>query len=850
MFAVSAGSRGRGHRWLAPLAVGIVTGLVTFGALTSLGAAATPAHAAEPESSAVTITARDQDPDIDTAPMPDLAVTVSQTKNLVSQGIRITWTGGKKSTPPSAGGNGGENFLQIFMCWGDDPADSNRPDRTTCAYGGTGAVGSTRDAYRNLTLAEIPAEDQRYSAANVVSFLPPYTSIPFVSRKGTTVTSIGKNASGVNVIDDTVNVNSNQFFTAYSTNEIPWAGSGNDGTGAVSFEVQTAVQSDGLGCGSPVTTGGVTTGESCWLVALPRGTSDNGATNITQSGLFIDSWRHALAVKLEFLPVGVSCPTGQAERQLQGSELASFAVASWQPVVCNAQGGSVYSLITSAESDATVAAATMTDAPLALTSYPLRADDTDPLQYAPVALTGVSISIAIDRFPDPNDKNLSQAYQDAARTPFTSINLTPRLLAKLLSYSYRSSLPTGAPATHLAADNPFNITQDPDFLAVNDAEWKAQVLNGPTIADIIVPQGRSDAARAVWAYIRSDQDARDFLASKPDPWGMIVNPYYSTSASVNPNGVAFSLEREDFPKADPVEVTPANQGPINLITWRPYASDLGSVAYLTLRGDGQGPGPWDSNAIPPKYTKAARMLPGAQRVIGLTSAAAAVRYEVVTASLRNPAGAFVAASDESFAAAAAAMTPAAPTGRILVLDNSSKEAKSAASAYPLTMPVYAAINPVTTSQSLRAAYADFIRYAVSSAAQTPGADLGQLPAGYAPLPACWVSTATSVSAAIAAGTAPTTQAPPTQTSSQVVSVGGTSSGSGPAATAVTSAPGTTLAPVAAPAAAGSPAAALSGGTTPDDPETIPAAYAVPSGAAAAVLAGLGVPVIGRLRRRL
>ncbi|MGS8556520.1 hypothetical protein ACFKP0_25215, partial [Salmonella enterica subsp. enterica serovar Soahanina] len=85
-------------------------------------------------SSAVTITSAQQDPDVANAPMPDLAVTISQTQNLTSQGIRLTWTGGKKSIAPSAGGNGGENFLQIFMCWGDDPTDTSRPDRTTCEY--------------------------------------------------------------------------------------------------------------------------------------------------------------------------------------------------------------------------------------------------------------------------------------------------------------------------------------------------------------------------------------------------------------------------------------------------------------------------------------------------------------------------------------------------------------------------------------------------------------------------------------------------------------------------------------------------------------------------------------------
>jgi hypothetical protein len=849
--------RQRRQRWIASVAVGLICGLVAFGATTAIGiAAAPPAHAATDTSSAVTITSAQQDPDVANAPMPDLAVTISQTQNLTSQGIRLTWTGGKKSIAPSAGGNGGENFLQIFMCWGDDPTDTSRPDRTTCEYGGTGAVGATRDAYRSTALADIPTEDQPYSAASKVSFLPPYTAIPFVARNGARVDGVKVDpATKANVIDTSVDVNNNQFFTSYTTNEIPWAGSGNDGKGSVSFEVQTAVQSDALGCGSAVTTGSVTTGASCWLVVLPRGTSDNGSVNITQSGLFIDSWRHALAVKLGFTPVGSRCPIGQTEKQVQGSELAALAVNSWQPVVCTQAGGSVYSLITGAESDAVANAATTTDAPLALTSYPLTTDGStpDPLQYAPVALTGLSVSIAIDRFPNPLDKTVPQQYVDAARTPFTSINLTPRLLAKLLTNSYLSSLPTGADTKYLTGNHPYNITQDEDFLAVNDPEWRSQALNGAPIADIIVPQGRSDAARAIWAYIASDPSARDFLASKPDPWGMVVNPYYSTDPTINPTKAAFSLDREDFPKADPVEYDPPNQDPINVITWRPYASDLTSVAYLTLRGDGQGPGPWDPNSVPPKYTKVPRMLPGSQRLIGLTTASAADRYQVVTASLLNAAGKFVAPTTAGMTAAAAAMTSPSSGSRVLQLDQTSTAAKAAADAYPLTMPVYAANNPVITSPALRSAYASLITFAVSPAAQTPGTSVGALPDGFAPLPAAWISTATAAATAIQNGTAP---AVPSSTTTPAPSYVGSqpnvyNNSSGPTLGS-TSTSSTTdgAAPAPVPSASGSPSGALAATTTPADPAVGGIAAAVPASLAGGLACAFAFPILGRFRRRL
>jgi hypothetical protein len=55
-------------------------------------------------------------------------------------------------------------------------------------------------------------------------------------------------------------------------------------------------------------------------------------------------------------------------------------------------------------------------------------------------------------------------------------------------------------------------------------------------------------------------------------------------------------------------------------------------------------------------------------------------------------------------------------------------------AYPLTMLTYAAAMPGNLDARARADYANFVDYAVGPG-QTPGLDFGQLPPGYAPLPA-------------------------------------------------------------------------------------------------------------------
>ncbi|MCL1897465.1 MAG: hypothetical protein FWG16_01380, partial [Micrococcales bacterium] len=54
-----------------------------------------PAGAA-PASTAKTVTAAAYDPDYQNAPFPDLAVTVSQTTDLMAQGIQVRWGGGKQ----------------------------------------------------------------------------------------------------------------------------------------------------------------------------------------------------------------------------------------------------------------------------------------------------------------------------------------------------------------------------------------------------------------------------------------------------------------------------------------------------------------------------------------------------------------------------------------------------------------------------------------------------------------------------------------------------------------------------------------------------------------------------------
>ncbi|HEY3546081.1 MAG TPA: hypothetical protein VGK17_08305 [Propionicimonas sp.] len=814
------------------LAVVAVATLAPLGALAALDA---PLAHAEATSSAKTVRASTYDPDAANSPFPDLKVTVSQTEGLIQQGIKLSWTGGKKSTVPNQQ-TGGENFLQVAQCWGDEAgSNGTRPDRTTCQYGGFNLPGATRYSNRGSD-TEVSPEDSAYNAVGAGWWEPSMTAIPFTSATGVTIASV----VGGKRVPNAPDLDSNEFFTKYTTNEVTWAGSGADGSGSVSFELQTVQQAPGLGCGTPVTSGTTVTGKPCWLVLIPRGTTDASGVGNTQSGLLWETWKHHVAFKLNFKPTGVHCAIGAAERQLSGSELISGAVGQWQPRLCNSANGAVYSLLTGPESDAALAANGTATAPMAMTSRALSVTDvTDNLRYAPVALSGLSIAFAIDRQARISGGAVPDDVQARERQALTSLRLTPRLVAKLLTASYTDALPQAAEASYLTGGR--NITRDPDFLAVNDHEWSYMSITSVGVSDLLTPLGRSDAAVAIWTYIMADADARNFMSGKADPWGMKINPNYSTNKSVNPTGTGLALPRDDFPKADPIEYpgTDSNNhlDAVNLVTWRPYTSSLDMSGYLVLRGDAQKLGIWDVNSTPPKFTKGDRAVVGLQAVMGLTDTASAARYQVVQASLRNPAGKFVAPTNPALAAAVPAMTKNPDQHQVVGFDPTSSAAKAATAAYPLAMPVYAAVNPAMAGAAVRADYATFIVSAVTSG-QTPGTGDGQLPAGYAPLPAAWKQQALAAAKDIKAGevTSTTPETTPTSTSTNTSTSG---------STVGTTTPGTTSNP----AATGDPAGSLTGANTAADPAIGVFTAVIPTGAGIGLIAALGVPLMSRFRRR-
>ncbi|MCX4729940.1 hypothetical protein [Streptomyces sp. NBC_01363] len=657
-------------------------------ALLPLPATTSPARAAT--GSAVTVTGRK-------GPYDDfskLKVTVHQTEQLRGQGVRITWTGGR---PTQDGFT--YDYLQIMQCWGDDPRG---PSREQCQFGaqGSGGQGGNWTALRQIGVgAADPAEKEYVGNGSGESY------VPFRPADGGPATTGSRDWT---------------YFSSIDSNEEPYAVTHADGTGEFTFQMQSGQEASQLGCGEPVKKSGRTGTRPCWLVVVPRGGHDvDGGTGsnhrLETSPLTASNWAQRLVVPLHFQPVGNTCPADRAERRVTGSELVTEAISSWQSTLCAGAGNAKFAFSQSGEAGAreTLARPTPGSPHLAFTVDPLLPPGEGAggsAVHAPVAVSGLVVGFFVEM---PGSGQL------------TSMRLTPRLLAKMLTSSYQKDVVSRIKAApeHIK-DNPLSLFHDEEFKKLNPAfkDWVPHL----SPSSIMVQLESSDTTEMLWKWLRSDTEAREFLAGTPDPWGTKVNPYFKelhldSDTSVN-----------DFPKADPTRTT-VTVGVESLeygtTEIAPYVQDMHEGALRTRRGNNGATttAAAGGNGSPAKLVNTPP-LAGQRMVLAIVDAASAARYGLQTASLRNADGTFVAPTPASLLAGAAAMKDSVEPG---VLAPNPGGARGRA--YPLASVVYAGAY-TSTPAAERKDFAGLIRYAARSG-QTPGAAAGQLPPGYAPLPA-------------------------------------------------------------------------------------------------------------------
>ncbi|MGH3872603.1 MAG: hypothetical protein ACRDSR_14030 [Pseudonocardiaceae bacterium] len=686
-------------------------------------ASAAPEDAALTDS-AVTVSGRGE--------FAGLKVTVSQTKNLINQTVTVSWTGGLPTLPL---GGFSTNFLQIMQCWGDGP---DGPDRTQCQFGGGVAPNLQTGAWtrsRQLTYPFVDPQETLQLPAGSNAFVPFW---PVGGDKPTSAVTSGRN----------------DFFNSQITNEVPLARTRGDGTGLEYFEIQTVLQAAGLGCGAPVTTGRAT-GRTCWLVVVPRGSTEvdgspkagtPGAGGFLESSALSQSnWDDRIFFPLEFLPVGQACPLGASERRVVGHELAVEAVSRWQPALC-AGGGALYSYTQLPDGVTRNQVLDGSSPGLALMTNPIPPDQAPPqrpLVYAPVGLSGLAIAFNIEHQPSPVAP-ADKRQLDGQR--FTSMKLTPRLVAKLLTQSYRQAV-AGYPSVtpEYLKDNPLGLTGDPEFLDLNPEYRDFAFFTTPP--DALVELGGSDLTSLLWSWVKADRDASEFIAGTPDAHGMVVN--------VNNKGL--TLPASGFPRNDQscadVAVGTGVTGRTCTLDIHPFTNDMHDAGRSASRGDSQGRLPDGLGVL----KKVDRQLPAQRALLAVVDAATAQRYGLPTAELRNSAGQFVAPSTASLLAGAAAMKPSAVPG-VLTPDPSAADP----AAYPLTALSYAVTAPAALDAAAGKEYAALLRF-VAGPGQQPGVGPGQLPFGMAPLPDTLKAQTTAAAATIEAQAGKTAGGTPTPT---------------------------------------------------------------------------------------
>ncbi|WP_162606575.1 hypothetical protein [Jiangella asiatica] len=643
-----------------------------------------------------------------------LEVTVSQTEDIRSQGLDVTWSGWDP-TPGSSSFYAG-NFLQMMQCWGDEETG---PLPENCVWGAFGlsvgglesTVGDRRVHSDDPLRAEAPAHyDDPDLADPSVPFRPVDEELIYYNDLGT-------------------------VFDRWTTNEVRAARTNDAGGGEAIFAVHDAFDAPHLGCGSPVEgTDGSVDGRDCWLVIVPHGVHQLDGTPVvagTQplnwangAPLTPTLWSQRMQVRLDFAPVDGTCPVGAAQRATVGSELMAEAISSWQPGLC-ADDGASYSYIPT--SDAEGRRQVALDSPvapgMAFTYAPVVTGETGPpVLHAPVAASGVAIAFNIEQ-------------RDG--TVVRDLRLTPRLVAKLLTQSYRVDVPGGYEAFDglpeaerpvWAMDNPSDISRDPEFQELNpDAPAKSLGFPGGNVLWVPGPNP-ADALRELWRWVLSDDEAVAWLSGEPDEHGMVVNPY------IQELGLDESAAPDTVPRdvqtcyRDNETVPEPGYCSLDLL---PYATRFADAAAQARAGRSGSKTGWDPTASNPTggtgwWAETERQQPGQRWQLAVTDTASAERYGLPVASLRNAAGEFVAPTDAGLTAGVEAMVSTEVDG-VMQIDPETDDPE----AYPLAMVTYAAVREEQDEEAL-ADYSAFLTYAAGPG-QTPGLAAGQLPLGYVPL---------------------------------------------------------------------------------------------------------------------
>lgn len=718
---------------------------------------------------------------------PSYKVTVdaNKTENLRGrQRIEISWkgaqpSGGRASNPYGENGLNQEYPVVVMQCRGtDDPslpaAKQLQPD--TCW---TASVAQRSQVNRSESEASwVHDVDAGDADKERVSGMDPFPSqkkcpgaatdgyythlTPFVAASGKTYAACDSGNMAPEAAVD----------AAFPAAEIA-AFTDADGTGSVQFEVRSDVENESLGCNNKVACSIVVipiVGVSCDQPSTPMTRSDiacrkggrfvPGSSNFANEGVdqavsptlwwSASNWKNRFSIPISFGLPPDTCDVldSRAPTGFYGSELLAQAALQWSPAYCLRKDRFKFQLNQMSDEAGWNLMESGEGAAAEVSSEHER-KGTDPVGYAPTAVTGFSIGYQIDK-PD----NAGE---------YTELKLNARLLAKLITQSYLGSdLGRGHPGIK---NNPLAIMNDPEFIKLNPGLSQITQEVGATVLSL---SNSSDVIEQLTAYLAEDKDAMDFIAGKADPWGMVVNPKYK----------GLAMPRSDIPQLD--TYIPETQSDCRQKNPAIYFSQLAAPvttlrkiaeALLDAWPNVQTRCDYDPSTGLYKLGRVDRQSYGARFMLGIVSLGDAARYGLRSAALQTKTGTYVAPTQASLRSAIA-LTKQSAKHQPFVLDQA--DVRRSGSAYPGTMVVYTAARLRNLDQDDADKVAQFIRISTTEG-QRVGSGNGQLPEGFLPITKTGV-TAKLYASAQEVATAVEAQREPSSKPTDDSTGGGTDSG--------------------------------------------------------------------------
>lgn len=711
-------------------AASLVAGLALAGATTAQGAAS-PADddaSAYTQTKHLTRTLKYEGTDL-VVDERDVTVNVDRTTNLRGrERVVVSWSGARPTGGRAASPFGEHGLLQeypvvILQCRGVDDAalpieQQVRPE--TCWTSSRAQRSLFVDESQAVWRHDVAAtEEQRAQKTGLVAIPPECNDVdffsthltPFVAANGTIYPACTAETMPPEAA----------VGAAFPPAEMA-AFTDVNGNGSVKFEVRSAVENESLGCSDKV---------KCSIVVIPimgiscadddtecnkAGQFEPGSSNFGNVGVDAtvspqlwwspSNWRGRFTVPLGFgLPPG-ACdvldprpPTG-----FYGSELMAQAALQWSPAYCldkkrfkfqhnNMADAAGYNLM---ESGGGVAA---------FVSSKHDAQGTEPVAYAPTAVTGFSIGYIIDR-PD----NAGE---------YTNLRLNARLLAKLLTQSYLGS--ERARSHPGMSTNPVSLNLDPEFQKLNPGLDMATREAGAVLLSL---SEAGDVLHTLTAYIANDEEAMDFVNGQADQWGMKVNPSYKK----------IKLPRDEWPLLD-TYVPPTNdecyaQNPAPYLTQLAApVTTLRKIAEAVLDAWPNVQTKCERSTItdPWKVGRIDRQGVGSRFMLGLVSMGDAERFGLRQAALMTTKNDFVEPTSGSVSKAVSLAEPSRSGDTPFTLEM--KDVVKAGNAYPGTMIVYTAAKTNGLAKADAAKVSDFIEIATTEG-QRSGFGNGELPPGF------------------------------------------------------------------------------------------------------------------------